>query len=83
MYDILVYLEYFGFGIPERSLSDLLNQTWVSFSFSVTNRIPHLAHKGIFPDSNLIIRFFTLHEGQGIMLEIESVMIFYQPYSSL
>ena len=56
-----------GSGIPDISLSDLPNQTWVSFSFSLTNRVPHLAHKGIFPDSNWLIRFFTLHAGQGIM----------------
>ena len=56
-----------GSGIPDISLSDLPNQTWVSFSSSLTNLFPHLAHKGIFPDSNCLILFFTLHAGQGIM----------------
>ena len=58
-----------GSGRSDRSLSDLLNQTWVSFSFSFTNRAPHLEQTGIIPDSKRLTRFFTLHAGQGIMLE--------------
>jgi hypothetical protein len=52
--------------------SDLLNQTWVSFSSLLTNFTPHLAHRGILSGRNCLTRFFTLHSGQGIMLEVSS-----------